>query len=662
MTMQVTERRLDLRNFQDIVDEAKRLIPRYCPEWTDHNVSDPGVTLIELFAWMTEMILYQLNRLPDEMHEHFLDLIGVQLRPPEPATVDITFYLSKHLTQPLEIPVETEIATERTDVQDAIVFATTKALKLEPPRLAGLRAWREGQGFEDYMPYVASGLVDAPIFNQEPVDGDAFYIGLQGDLAGSSLALRLECRELEGVHIDPKNPPLEWEYWSASTEMWTPLRLLHQSGTGRLREPMTTDPTHGLNRDGDVFVNIPVNSAPQAIDGIEATWLRIRYVQKEGPGYTASPRITGLRADRIGGTVTARQSQRINELVLGKASGDPGDRFTVSQRPILRSREPHVIEARLGEDVTTWVEVEDFSLSGESDRHFIIHYPSGEIRFGPGIRARDGTERQHGAIPRTGADLVLLTYDTGGGTRGNVGERTITQMKTSIRYISGVTNYAPSTGGLDEETIDEAKLRGVAELKHPVTAVTREDFELLAAQTPGVGGARCIAPGETGGTPGVIQLLLLPELPGSDVELTPELMVPSPALLQAVSEVVEERRSLGTVVEMAPVSVVWTEIDAHIYVNRGIDVDEAQTIAEERLRRLMHPTIGGVQGQGLSFGGAITMSQIAGSLQSVPGVVYVERVLLRRQGDQEEQTRIQPSPDSVLALGRCYVLAEVVED
>ena len=48
---------LDDRTFQDIVDEAKRLIPRYCPEWTNHNVSDPGVALIELFAWMSEMVL-----------------------------------------------------------------------------------------------------------------------------------------------------------------------------------------------------------------------------------------------------------------------------------------------------------------------------------------------------------------------------------------------------------------------------------------------------------------------------------------------------------------------------------------------------------------------------------------------------------------------------
>ena len=36
--------------FQDLVDDAKRLVQQRCPEWTDHNVSDPGVTLIETFA------------------------------------------------------------------------------------------------------------------------------------------------------------------------------------------------------------------------------------------------------------------------------------------------------------------------------------------------------------------------------------------------------------------------------------------------------------------------------------------------------------------------------------------------------------------------------------------------------------------------------------
>ena len=69
--------RLDDRGFQDLVDDAKRLVMRRCPEWTDHNVSDPGVTLIETFAFMTDELLYRLNRVPDLNYIKFLELIGV---------------------------------------------------------------------------------------------------------------------------------------------------------------------------------------------------------------------------------------------------------------------------------------------------------------------------------------------------------------------------------------------------------------------------------------------------------------------------------------------------------------------------------------------------------------------------------------------------------
>ena len=68
---------LDDRRFQDLVDDAKRLVQQRCPEWTDHNVSDPGVTLIELFAWMTDQVVYRLNRVPDRHYVKFLELIGV---------------------------------------------------------------------------------------------------------------------------------------------------------------------------------------------------------------------------------------------------------------------------------------------------------------------------------------------------------------------------------------------------------------------------------------------------------------------------------------------------------------------------------------------------------------------------------------------------------
>ncbi|HXH20670.1 MAG TPA: putative baseplate assembly protein [Dehalococcoidia bacterium] len=657
----MNERRLDLREFQDIVDEARRLIPRYCPEWTDHNVSDPGITLIELFAWMTEMILYQINRVPDEMYEKFLELIGVQRRPPEPALADVTFFLSGAINRPVVIPPDTEVATDRTEFQEAIIFSTVEPLVIAPVTLKGLRAWREGQGFEDYLPYVTSGLVQAPIFNDEPVEGDALYIGYEKDLRGASLVIGLDCQELEGVHVDPRDPPLAWEYYSSARRAWAPLRLLDQSGTGRLREPGAIDPTLGLNHPGEIYVHVPTDSTPQVIDGIEATWLRVRYLEKEGQGYTTSPRVTGISTACIGGTVQARQAQLIQDEFLGRSEGVPGQTFTLSVTPVIRETKPHVIEAELDGEVTEWVEVEDFAESGETDKHFMIHYPTAQVRFGPAVRARDGTQRQYGAVPRKGANLVLKGYRSGGGTGGNIGQGTITQLKSSVPFIGSLTNYEPSRGGLNEETLDEAKLRALAVLKHPVTAVTREDYERLALEVEGVGRARCLAAGQDGSTsPGTIRLLLVPGLGNMEEELTPEMLMPTPELIQAVAAQLEARKTLGTVVELQPAPLAWAEIDAHIYVTRSTDPARAQDIAVRRLRALLHPSP--ANGGSANFGAAITVSQIAGVLQSLPGVVYIERVRLRRQGDPSELTRLQPPPDTLLVLGHCYVLAEVIED
>jgi predicted phage baseplate assembly protein len=82
--MPLTAPNLDDRRFQDIVDEAKKRIPHYCKEWTDHNVSDPGVTLIELFAWMHDLLLYRLNQVPDLHYIRFMEMLGINLQEPFP--------------------------------------------------------------------------------------------------------------------------------------------------------------------------------------------------------------------------------------------------------------------------------------------------------------------------------------------------------------------------------------------------------------------------------------------------------------------------------------------------------------------------------------------------------------------------------------------------
>src|SRR5439155_11262953 len=128
--------KLDDRTFQDLVNETKKLIPRYCPEWTDHNVSDPGVTLIELFAYMVDVLLYRINRVPERNYLRWLGMLGLRLNPPKSARTDMTFYLSGPQLTDVGIPIGTEVATVRTEQQNSISFATDRDLEIRVPKIA----------------------------------------------------------------------------------------------------------------------------------------------------------------------------------------------------------------------------------------------------------------------------------------------------------------------------------------------------------------------------------------------------------------------------------------------------------------------------------------------------------------------------------------------
>src|SRR6266446_8239836 len=72
---------LDDRRYQQLLDEALARIPVYTPEWTNFNKSDPGVTLVEIFAFLTENLLYRSNQIPERNRKKFLKLLNVPLQP-----------------------------------------------------------------------------------------------------------------------------------------------------------------------------------------------------------------------------------------------------------------------------------------------------------------------------------------------------------------------------------------------------------------------------------------------------------------------------------------------------------------------------------------------------------------------------------------------------
>jgi hypothetical protein len=118
--------KLDDRSFSQLVADALAVIDRTCPEWTERSASDPGVTLLEAFAFLTENMLYRLNRVPSKQYITLLNLVGVQVRPPAAAAVQLTFTRTGENTDEIEIPLGTQVATG----DASVVFTVTQAATL----------------------------------------------------------------------------------------------------------------------------------------------------------------------------------------------------------------------------------------------------------------------------------------------------------------------------------------------------------------------------------------------------------------------------------------------------------------------------------------------------------------------------------------------------
>ncbi|MPZ48132.1 MAG: putative baseplate assembly protein [Dehalococcoidia bacterium] len=121
---------LDDRNFAQLVEEAKARIRATAPEWTDMSASDPGIVLLELFAYLTESLIYRLNRLPDKAYTEFLNLIGVQLYPPAASRVTLVFSRAR-AGEAVEIPRGTRVTVSRAaSGEEPPVFSTVQAATL----------------------------------------------------------------------------------------------------------------------------------------------------------------------------------------------------------------------------------------------------------------------------------------------------------------------------------------------------------------------------------------------------------------------------------------------------------------------------------------------------------------------------------------------------
>ena len=621
MSLPITN--LDDRKFQDLVDEAKRMIPQLCPEWTNHNLSDPGVALIELFAWMTEMTLFRLNQVPDNFYTHMLNLLGFEQFPASAAQADLTFWLSGTQQQHVTIPQGTRVTTLGS-VGEQRVFTTLEQRRIEPPLLTSALTSEGEDKFTDVWTELELGLSNISCFPRSPITpGDCFYLGFEDSLAGNAIRLSVEAT-VQGIGVIPTNPPLVWEVWQG--EGWIPTTIAAKSNSGE-----SGDTTGGLNRNGNVLLLIPNAHEPLTLGGVRAYWLRARLLPPapDQPGYRASPQVRRISATTVGGTVRAEHSQPVGEEYVGTSTGKPDQAFTASHTPVLPRTAFETLEVVAdgagGNQVTQWLEVADFVDSGPTDTHFTWDSYNGEIRFGPLIRYPDGTRRQHGATPGEGAAIRLTGYRTGGGAAGNVGAGTLTGLRSAIPFVTGVTNLVGASGGVDAETIENAKRRGPQSVRAGGRAVTVTDFERLAVEADGrVARVRCLPP-VTPGDP--IRLLVVPRLEERPETLVLDDFALPDEMITRVSQYLDDRRILGSKIEVGTPFYQGVTVAALLTASPGRPASLVRERAMRAIYDYVNPLTGGPDRQGWSFDADLNSALVFQLLEAVEGVERVDEVL-----------------------------------
>jgi len=326
---------LDDRRWADLVDEGRALVPRYAPQWSDHNIHDPGITLIELFAWLAESAVYRLNRIPPRHLRKFLALAGIHAPGPSAARTTLTF-APIPAGAPFTVPGGVEFDIPRQDGKFAR-FATLRDVTLSKITLAALQLDSGDGVIRDLSGYLTEGfLID--LFGPTASLGAAAYFGFDDLPSGTPVNLgfwfegpghdfaerdRIE-REAKAQReactpVQPDFPcanlppklPLELPpphhsvrlLWQASTGPGTWETLKHVSLPKRPATGEVTDDTRSLTLNGLVEVNAPASLAKVQIGGDITARFYIRCLLDRG-GWDAPVTLRALRAN----AVNARQA------------------------------------------------------------------------------------------------------------------------------------------------------------------------------------------------------------------------------------------------------------------------------------------------------------------------------------------------------------------
>jgi predicted phage baseplate assembly protein len=675
---------LDDRSFDDLVEDLLARIPAHTPEWTNPRPGDPGRTLIDLFAWLADTLLYRANLIPERQRLAFLRLLGIPMRPAIPAQGLVS------LSNEKENAVEAIALQPFATLSGTVNFETLTELTLLPITAEGYykrpldseetaKITALVSGLEQIYrlptgtarpyatsPIFANGTADLQGFDlvDRTVDGCLWLALLaktkdlvedvrtalgQSDTGGRQL---LSIGVMPGIQaIDPftETSPIV-----PIPHVWEISSFVDKQPPNYLTLDVIADSTQGLTRRGVIRLALPASSLiqtprlevqtdidagvgdrPPRLDMPEKSerlvaWLRLR----------PSVRLQNLSLSWVGiNAVEIDQRQTITGRMIGQSNGAPLQEFTLPGQSVEAASLE--LEVEMSQGFRRWQAIDDLAIAGR-DPVFQLDSEAGVIRFGDGVR---------GQIPAAGQRIRVARMRSGGGSAGNLPPATLTTI--NARKLNGemadrlkVLQSLPTQGGVDAETLAEAEQRIPLLFRHRDRAVTETDYKTLAAATPGLRVGRVeILPRfkphqRLSNIPGVVSVMVLPFKPA----ILPPNPRPDRPFLETVHRYLDARRPLGTELYVIGCQYVPLGVSVGITLRNGSSQETVLNAVRESLRRFLWSLPpGGTDQQGWTLGKTVRDRELEVIVSQVPGVNSVSGInLFTRKGDDWEAV---PRPD-----------------
>jgi predicted phage baseplate assembly protein len=647
--------RLDNRTFAELVAEGQTIVQRRASSWSDHNYHDPGITLMELLAWLVEADIYRLDRTPAATYRAFLRLVGVEPRTAQAAVTVVALELAGAAgARDLPAGLQIESADGR------VVFETLDPITLVACRIAAVLGGADGAPSDYTAANRRPGDLFAP-FGPAPAAGAALYLGLdsappagaQLDLFAwtgtpdadretrARLAAEWEATRAESAGCPPESAldlndwrlhysaRVAWEYLAAGG-VWAAL-------------PAVQDETRALTLNGPVRFTAPGDwAAGGPRPGL--FFLRCRLLSGR---YECPPALDIIALN----TVAVRHGARVAEEQLGVSSGWAGQVFALGHPPALPGSLR--LRATLGGADEQWREVQFWDRSGPHDRHTRLSDGRDVLEFGDGMVGR---------VPAASA-TIHAAYVRGGGPEGNVAAGTLVRGRSGGHNQALVADWAlvgpllqvrqpfAAAGGVEAEPLASAQARAVNGLASPQRATTLDDCARLALETPGTPLARAYAFASLHPdlpcvpAAGCVTVVVVPRCPDPQPS-------PGPDLLRAVARYLDRRRPLTSELHVIGPHYTTVVVDARLWPRPGADAVGLPQLAQAALGRFFHPLYGGPEGKGWPVGRAVYRAEVLALLNELPGVIAVDQLGLQADGDADLGCEnLLLCPDGLVASG-----------